>query len=145
MQFYHYKDLWVYQIAQKTWNKVTVSGGPSPRSGHRMVALKKKLYIFGGFYDSGLSYKYFNDVWCFSLETYKWTEIKPSGILKPLPRSAACMAATPEGKILIWGGYSKSPIKKDVDRGMTHSDMYALVPEGSNNRCVYNVSLFFET
>lgn len=94
-----------------------------------MIMLKKRLYIFGGFYDTGISYKYFNDVWCFSLETYTWHEIKPSGLIKPAARSACCMTATPDGKILIWGGYSKSAIKKDVDRGITHSDMFALIPE----------------
>lgn len=129
MQFYHYKDLWNYHIPKKTWSKVSVSGGPSPRSGHRMIALKKKLFVFGGFYDTGISYKYYNDVWCFSLDTYTWNEIKPAGFLVPAPRSAACMTATPDGKILIWGGYSKSVIKKDVDKGVTHTDMFTLVPE----------------
>lgn len=38
-------------------------------------------------------------------------------------------AATPDDKILIWGGYSKTAVKKDIDRGTTHSDMFALVPE----------------
>lgn len=94
-----------------------------------MIALKKKLYVFGGFYDTGLSYKYYNDVWVFSLETYKWHEIKPTGFLVPAPRSACCMTATPDGKILIWGGYSKSLVKKDIDKGITHTDMFALVPE----------------
>lgn len=130
MQFYHYKDLWVYNLAQKTWTKVEPAGSaPSPRSGHRMTVMKKNLYIFGGFYDTGVSYKYFDDVWCFSLETYRWHEIKPSGMLKPAPRSACCMSATPDGKILVWGGYSKSHVKKDVDKGVTHTDMFAMVAE----------------
>lgn len=129
IQFYHYRDLWVYRINQRVWEKVAAAGGPSPRSGHRMVALKKKLYVFGGFYDSGVSYKYYNDVWCFSLETYQWQEIKPAGAIKPAPRSACCLTATPDGQILLWGGYSKSAVKKDIDRGVTHSDMFALVPE----------------
>lgn len=119
----------MYRINQRVWEKVAAAGGPSPRSGHRMVALKKKLYVFGGFYDSGVSYKYYNDVWCFSLETYTWQEIKPSGAIKPAPRSACCLTATPDGQILLWGGYSKSAVKKDIDRGVTHSDMFALVPE----------------
>lgn len=103
--------------------------GPSPRSGHRMVAIKKKLYVFGGFYDTGVSYKYYNDVWMFSLETYQWTELKITGTIKPAPRSAGCMVPTPDGKLLIWGGYSKTAVKKEVDRGITHTDMFVLVPE----------------
>lgn len=94
-----------------------------------MVPLKKKLFVFGGFYDSGYSYKYYNDVWVFSLETYKWQELKISGAVKPQPRSAACMVPTSDGKILVWGGYSKTSVKKEVERGITHADMFTLVPD----------------
>lgn len=94
-----------------------------------MIAMKKKLFVFGGFYDTGVSYKYFNDVWMFSLETYQWQQINAAGSIAPAPRSAGCMAPTPDGKILIFGGYSKTSVKKEVDRGITHSDMFALVPE----------------
>lgn len=36
-QFYHYRDLWVYRISTKRWEKINRSGAPSARSGHRMV------------------------------------------------------------------------------------------------------------
>lgn len=135
MQFYHFKDLWVYALAEKKWTKAvpTAAVGPSARSGHRMIAIKKKLFVFGGFYDSGLSYKYFNDIWMFSMESYTWQEIVPTGVVKPAPRSAGCMAATPDGKILVWGGYSRTSVKKEIDRGVTHQDMFALVPDSESN------------
>ena len=41
------------------------------------------------------------------------------------------MASTPEGKILIWGGYSKMKVKKDVDQGKTHTDVFLLQPEST--------------
>lgn len=107
-----------------------------------MIPLKKKLYVFGGFYDTGISYKYYNDVWCFSLDTYKWQEIKPSGFYAPAPRSACCMSATPDGKILIWGGYSKSAVKKDIDKGTTHTDMFAMVPESECVAASYKLFAF---
>lgn len=44
----------------------------------------------GGFYDTGVSYKYYNDVWIFSLETYQWQCINPTGSITPAPRSAGC-------------------------------------------------------
>lgn len=91
--------------------------------------MKKKLFVFGGFYDTGVSYKYYNDVWMFSLETYQWQQIKPTGSIVPAPRSAGCMVPTPDGKIVIFGGYSKTSVKKEIDRGVTHTDMFALVPE----------------
>lgn len=86
MQFYHYRDLWVFRIASRKWEKIDTKNGPSPRSGHRMIAHKKKLFVFGGFYDTGVSYKYYNDVWIFSLETYQWQCVNPSGSIKPAPR-----------------------------------------------------------
>lgn len=125
VQFYHYKDLWVYRIAKKQWEKINAANGPSARSGHRMVLTKKKLFVFGGFHDNNSSYRYFNDLHFFSLENYTWTKVEPSGTL-PAPRSGCCMIANPEGKILVWGGYSKSNVKKEIDRGVTHADMFAL-------------------
>lgn len=129
MQFYHYRDLWVFRIAARKWEKIVTQTGPTPRSGHRMIAHKKKLFVFGGFYDTGVSYKYYNDVWMFSMETYQWECLNVAGSVKPAPRSAGCMAATTDGRILVWGGYSKTAVKKEIDRGVTHSDMFAMVPE----------------
>uniref|UniRef100_A0A8D0ZDP8 Kelch domain-containing protein 4 n=1 Tax=Sus scrofa TaxID=9823 RepID=A0A8D0ZDP8_PIG len=51
-QFYHYRDLWVLHLATKTWEQVRSPGGPSGRSGHRMVAWKRQLILFGGFHES---------------------------------------------------------------------------------------------
>lgn len=54
--------------------------GPSARSGHRMVHVKKQLIVFGGFYDNlRHDYKYFNDLHIFDLETYVWRKIEPAG------------------------------------------------------------------
>lgn len=125
LQFYHYKDLWVYRITKKQWEKINASNAPNARSGHRMVVTKKKLFVFGGFHDNNTSYRYFNDLHFFSLENYTWTKVEASGNL-PAPRSGCCMIANSEGKILVWGGYSKSNVKKEIDRGVTHADMFAL-------------------
>uniref|UniRef100_A0A7G3AUG2 Kelch domain-containing protein 4 n=1 Tax=Lutzomyia longipalpis TaxID=7200 RepID=A0A7G3AUG2_LUTLO len=129
LQFHHYNDLWVFHIKNRQWEKIAAPGGPSARSGHRMVLLKKRLFVFGGFHDNNQSYKYFNDVHFFSLEEYKWYKVDVAGVAPPPPRSGCCMAATSNGSILIWGGYSKASVKKDADRGTTHWDSYALVPD----------------
>jgi hypothetical protein len=50
-------------LADMAWEKMDAAGGPSPRSGHRMVLFRKKLVVFGGFQDNNRSTpKYFNDV-----------------------------------------------------------------------------------
>lgn len=51
-QFHHYNDLWMFSFQTKAWQKIPALNGPSPRSGHRMVVLKKHLLIFGGYYDN---------------------------------------------------------------------------------------------
>ncbi|KZC08287.1 PREDICTED: kelch domain-containing protein 4 [Dufourea novaeangliae] len=127
-QFYHYKDLWVYRLGDKKWEKISAPNGPSARSGHRMAHLKRQLIIFGGFHDNLRDYKYFNDVYIFNLETYTWHKIELSGI-PPLPRSGCVILPTPENKLLIYGGYSKERVKKDVDKGFIHNDMFVMTPE----------------
>ncbi|XP_044732387.1 kelch domain-containing protein 4 [Chrysoperla carnea] len=127
-QFYHYRDLWVYHLHQKKWEKITAPGGPSARSGHRMVCLKKQIIVFGGFHDNLRDYKYFNDVYAFNLETYQWTKLDISGIAPP-PRSGCNMVPLPDGKIAIFGGYSRTKLKKDVDKGQVHNDFYLLTPD----------------
>lgn len=127
-QFYHYRDLWLYHLDKRQWEKVNRPNGPSARSGHRMVYHKKQLIIFGGYHDNLRDYKYFNDVYFFNTETYKWLKIEPSG-LAPAPRSGCCMTALADGKILIYGGYSKEKVKKDVDKGHIYNDAFLLIPD----------------
>ncbi|XP_015863950.1 kelch domain-containing protein 4 isoform X2 [Peromyscus maniculatus bairdii] len=127
-QFYHYKDLWVLHLATKTWEQIRSTGGPSGRSGHRMVAWKRQLILFGGFHESTRDYIYYSDVYTFSLDTFLWSKLSPSGA-GPTPRSGCLMAVTPQGSIAIYGGYSKQRVKKDVDKGTQHSDMFLLKPE----------------
>ncbi|XP_055528789.1 kelch domain-containing protein 4 [Wyeomyia smithii] len=131
LQFYHYKDMWVFRIAEKQWEKINAPNGPTARSGHRMVASKKNIFVFGGFHDNNSSYRYFNDLYAFSLENYAWSKIETKGVPPP-PRSGCCMIANPDGKITVWGGYSKSSIKKEVDRGITHADMFSLTVDKSD-------------
>ncbi|XP_068142638.1 kelch domain-containing protein 4 [Drosophila tropicalis] len=128
LQFYHYKDLWNLNLKTRKWEKILAPNGPSARSGHRMAAAKKRLFIFGGFHDNNQSYNYFNDLHVFSLESYQWLKIAISGAIPPA-RSGCCIAAAPDGKLFIWGGYSRASMKKDIDRGVTHTDMYVLNPE----------------
>ena len=119
-------------LKTRKWEKINAPNGPSARSGHRMAVSKKKLFVFGGFHDNNQSYRYFNDMHIFSLETYTWLQVEIGGAILPPPRSGCCISATSEGKILIWGGYTKSQMKKDIDRGITHTDMYALTPDSKN-------------
>lgn len=66
----------------------------------------------------------------FDLETYKWSKIEPAGKI-PSPRSGFLMAALLDGRILVYGGYSREKVKKDVDKGIAHTDMYYLHVDGN--------------
>ncbi|XP_029010622.1 kelch domain-containing protein 4 isoform X1 [Betta splendens] len=133
-QFYHYKDLWVLHLATHTWENIKAPGGPSGRSGHRMVLSKKQLLVFGGFHESTRDFIYYNDVYSFSLDTFSWSRLSPSGSA-PSPRSACQMTSTPDGSgVIIYGGYSKVRIKKDVEKGTIHSDMFLLKREGKDGQ-----------
>lgn len=75
-------------------------------------------------------YKYYNDAYAFNMDTYTWAKLEVSGTV-PSPRSGHVIAAVPElSKVIVYGGYSKEKVKRDVDRGVTHVDMFALMPEG---------------
>jgi hypothetical protein len=39
------------------------------------------------------------------------------------------MVALPDGKVLVYGGYSKEKIKREVDKGIIHTDMFLLIPK----------------
>ena len=51
-QFHHYRDLWRFDWKTNAWEELEVKGGPSPRSGHRMVVWRNYLVLFGGFYEA---------------------------------------------------------------------------------------------
>nr|XP_045361160.1 kelch domain-containing protein 4 isoform X3 [Camelus bactrianus] len=103
-------------------------GGPSGRSGHRMVAWKRQLILFGGFHESTRDYIYYGDVYAFNLDTLTWSKLSPSGS-GPTPRSGCQMSVTAQDSIVVYGGYSKQRVRKDVDRGIQHSDMFLLKSE----------------
>ncbi|XP_014242698.1 kelch domain-containing protein 4 [Cimex lectularius] len=127
-QCHHFKDLWMFSLDSKRWSKIVAPGGPSPRSGHRMVLCKRQLILFGGYFDNLREYKYFNDVYAFNLDDRKWAKLEPTGT-PPTPRSGCLMAVTAENKIVVWGGYSRTNIKKEIEKGTAHSDMFLLSPE----------------
>ncbi|PIO38434.1 hypothetical protein AB205_0109870, partial [Aquarana catesbeiana] len=129
-QFYHYKDLWVLHLTTKTWEHIKATGGPSGRSGHRMVYTKRQLIVFGGFHESTRDYIYYNDLYTFNLDTFTWAKITPSGT-GPSPRSGCQVTTTQDGSLVIYGGYSKQRIKKDVDKGTVHTDLFLLKTEGA--------------
>jgi len=126
-QFYHYKDLWCYHFSSKRWEKVNAAGGPSGRSGHKMLAYKQFLIVFGGFHDNLRDCRYFNDLYAFDLDNRVWKQLECTGPT-PSPRSAFQFLMAPDGRICLYGGYCKQKLKKDSEKGVVHTDMFFLSP-----------------
>ncbi|KAG7021411.1 Kelch domain-containing protein 4 [Cucurbita argyrosperma subsp. argyrosperma] len=129
-RFHHYKDFWVLDLKTNQWEQINLKGCPSPRSGHRMVLYKHKIIIFGGFYDTLREVRYYNDMYVFDLDQYKWQEIKPSpGAMWPTPRSGFQFCVH-QDEVLLYGGYFKEiqSDKNTSERGVVHADMWSLDP-----------------
>lgn len=88
-QFKTYRDLWVLRFAASTsgedskaeskgfvWEEIKLKTGPPARSGHRMIYHKRKLIVFGGFFDNGVGdVQYYNDLWTLDLDAMTWVMI----------------------------------------------------------------------
>ncbi|KAG8562527.1 hypothetical protein GDO81_015710 [Engystomops pustulosus] len=96
-----------------------------------MVYTKRQLIVFGGFHESARDYIYYNDVYIFNLDSFTWAKISPSGT-SPSPRSGCQLTTTQDGSIVVYGGYSKQRVKKDVDKGTVHTDMFLLKMEAAD-------------
>ena len=112
-KYHHYKDLWKFNIKTNTWTEVKSVSGSSPpaRSGHRAVAWRHYMIIFGGFHEALRSEtRWFNDVHIFDFQSCTWTELKYGKLARqPPPRSACNMSlcTAPTEALVIYGGYSK--------------------------------------
>ncbi|CAN2389233.1 Kelch domain containing 4, partial [Pristimantis euphronides] len=76
-------------------------------------------------------YIYYNDVYTFNLDSFTWAKMSPSGT-GPSPRSGCQLITTQDGSVIIYGGYSKLRVKKDVDKGTVHTDMFLLKMEAAD-------------
>ncbi|CAH0722974.1 unnamed protein product, partial [Brenthis ino] len=129
-QFHHYKDLWCFSLAEKKWEKVVAPNGPSPRSGHRMVLLGRKLFVFGGYCDDGRECRYFDDLYTFCLDTRQWDKLVVSG-RGPCARSACVMLPAGNDSLVIYGGFSRVRDGR-TERTQTHTDMFKLSLKGAS-------------
>ena len=125
--FKHYKDLWRLDVSTWEWEQLPIKGGPTARSGHRMVVVKGVAILFGGFFDTGKDLKYHNDLWTLDLDALKWTSHGAPGQLAPCARSACHLVADDARNVVYaFGGYSKKVVEDEGEHGITHEDMWCL-------------------
>ncbi|KAJ1455307.1 hypothetical protein M885DRAFT_565240 [Pelagophyceae sp. CCMP2097] len=130
-QYYHYRDLWRFDPKTNLWEQLAREGrGPSARSGHRIVAWRGQLLLFGGFFKpADREPRWFNDVWIYAPANDTWTEISFStavGVVKPPPRSG-CVLQVCGDSAIVWGGYSEAKCENMIKaKGREHTDAWLL-------------------
>ncbi|OQS05922.1 hypothetical protein THRCLA_01987, partial [Thraustotheca clavata] len=127
-QFYHHRDLWRLDLKTNAWECIESKGGPSPRSGHRMIVWRNYLVVFGGFYEAARETKWFNDLFLFNFADLKWKKISfPVHKTIPGPRSGCQLAVLPsKDTIFMYGGYAKVKNVGEKSEGKVYTDMWAL-------------------
>jgi len=131
-KFKHYNDLWCLDLdasGKLTWQQFNLPGAPSPRSGHRMVYFKRKIYLFGGFNDAHVTIRYFDDMYIFDLDKMAWSKVTPAPNAPwPHARSGFGFALhESSGSIILTGGYySQKKTGQDlVETGEVFSDLWS--------------------
>ncbi|TDH72428.1 uncharacterized protein CCR75_003282 [Bremia lactucae] len=127
-QFHHYRDLWRLNLKTSAWEELEVKGGPSPRSGHRMVVWRNYLVVFGGFYEAARETKWFNDLYLFNLAELKWQKVVYALHRQvPAERSGCQLAVHPsKDLVFVYGGYAKVKNVGEKSEGKVYSDLWEL-------------------
>lgn len=110
-----YRDLWRLDLNTWEWEELSVKGGPTARSGHRMLSHQNTIYMFGGYYDAGDTLpKYYRDLWAFDPSALKWTSLGDMNGRWPSARSGYQWVAHGD-ELVLHGGYSKQVDEDDND------------------------------
>ena len=91
--------VYCFNIQSSTWKKLKNNGDvPSPRQGHSLSFVNKKLICFGGMNNG----EFFGDLFYYDVEKQIWSKVKAKGSL-PCARAAHACAVLGD-KIVINGG-----------------------------------------
>lgn len=124
--FMHFKDFWLYSIAERSWEKIESRQKPSARSGARMAMWKRWIFLFGGFQDTGVKTSYLQDLWVFDTQSLRWQQVELSALIdrRPCQRSGFSFLPCADG-IVLHGGYMKLYERKKMT-GVPLTDTWLL-------------------
>lgn len=77
---------------------------PAPRGGHSAVAIRRCIYVFGGYGGTGYGRRDFEDLHVLRVEDQSWTKVTCKG--KPPEKRAGHQACAVEDLMLICGGWN---------------------------------------
>ncbi|KAG5508708.1 hypothetical protein JKF63_05206 [Porcisia hertigi] len=129
-QYLHFKDVWRFDSRSSEWEELkTLKGGPSSRSGHRMVLWKRSAVMFGGFYDNAQECRYFDDLWLLSnLDgAGRWSQVKTAPMVDlPHARSGHGMSVY-QDDLFVYGGYSTQKFNRfKKSEATVHHDLWMI-------------------
>ncbi|KAI8915871.1 hypothetical protein EDD86DRAFT_174584, partial [Gorgonomyces haynaldii] len=122
--YFHYKDFWMMDLKTLVWEKIETRNRPPPRSGHRMCLYKHFIVMFGGFYDTNKETKYYDDLWIFDTQEFKWTKLDLPDP-RPTQRSGFQFFCH-QDSIVLYGGYHKTFSKGQKPVGNVLQDHWLL-------------------
>lgn len=100
-------ELWVYDIACKTFTQPATPDDPGPRTRASAAydVAGDRMILFGGRYRAGTAgaYTLFGDVWALDLETLAWSQLDTG--TGPKGRSSTAIDVdTQKGELIVFGG-----------------------------------------
>lgn len=111
-KFHHHRDLWRLDTTTNVWEEIRSKGGPSARSGHRMVIWRNSIILFGGFFEAFRQNMWFADLFIFSIPTQTWRKVEfPATAPQPGARSGHQLLVN-EDTLIVNGGYTKFKANK---------------------------------
>ncbi|CAM9188719.1 unnamed protein product [Phaeothamnion confervicola] len=94
------------QETHGAWVRLQTDGkGPSPRSGHDVVVIDDKAYLFGGCGGEHEAINCLDDMYVFDMRLHRWDRVVGKGVVTPTARASFGMCAgTAPGTIIVAGG-----------------------------------------
>lgn len=105
-------DTWEYDVNTQVWTDLTPDGiNPPARNQHSLAYIGNgRVILFGGYNETG---EYLSDTWEYDINSGMWIEYNVEGS-KPPARANHSMVFAGKGKLLLFGGKSKSGSGDDV-------------------------------
>lgn len=95
-------DLWRYDLATGTWERLTPSGpAPEARFGHTATWVPEVGLVVWAGQQTG----FFDDLWAFDPAAGSWRELADAGD-RPAARYGSCAALGPDGRLWISHGFT---------------------------------------
>eukprot|EP00048_Salpingoeca_helianthica_P009501 m.136096 g.136096 ORF g.136096 m.136096 type:complete len:954 (+) comp14883_c8_seq2:2459-5320(+) len=94
-------DVYFFDVVTCAWKRIKGTGSvPTPRHGHTMTVVGRRLFVFGGMAGS----TFFGDLYIFDLDTHVWT-CPDTGGRAPSARSGHAAALDAEhNRLIVFGG-----------------------------------------